>query len=472
MAPPFPVPFERVFHVTVASNFAPAFDKYTRRYDKAALPLSKFPRQFFVLSEHELALGIKKATRLLTKLGLPRNRLLVLEAHENPARLHPNERTGKGRYLQGSSLRVRAVHWAEQGQLLPCSVEEAYALSLCVRHSELKPYAHLTPRTLSVLPVAQACQARCWFCFSKGSASLEQKGKLEVLDTTTPWLLAAKLAGAKRFVITGGGEPGLLAHETLLYLIRQGQEHLGKVVLITNGVHLTRVSAEDRKVRLTQYRDQGLDVLALSRHHHIREVNAGIMGLDPDTERVLASLVELQSGAESPTTRKLRVRLICVLQRGGVETEAEIANYLRWAAGQGADEVCFKELYVSTQQESAYSARPQNAWSLENQVPLSRVLHAMAQLGFVKRHELPWGAPVFEGALGGRRLSVAAYTEPSLFWERTHGIARSWNLMADGSCLASLEDPQSGLRLVGSFAQSALPSLSAARTEGAVACGA
>jgi len=42
-------------------------------------------------------------------------------------------------------------------------------------------------------------------------------------------------------------------------------------------------------------------------------------------------------------------------------------------------------------------------------------------------------------------VQVAAYTEPSVGWERAHGLVRSWNLMADGTCLASLEDPASAL---------------------------
>ena len=53
---------------------------------------------------------------------------------------------------------------------------------------------------------------------------------------------------------------------------------------------------------------------------------------------------------------------------------------------------------------------------------------------------LPWGAPVFEVPSERGPLKVAAYTEPSLFWERTQGLCRSWNLMSDGRCYASLED--------------------------------
>ena len=45
----------------------------------------------------------------------------------------------------------------------------------------------------------------------------------------------------------------------------------------------------------------------------------------------------------------------------------------------------------------------------------------------------------------GRELKVAAYTEPSVFWERSNcgGVCRSWNYMASGEVLASLEDRDS-----------------------------
>jgi hypothetical protein len=86
-----------------------------------------------------------------------------------------------------------------------------------------------------------------------------------------------------------------------------------------------------------------------------------------------------------------------------------------------------------------------NAWSDSHQVPLSVVLEWAERRGFRVENRLPWGAPVFLGQVDGRDVRVAAYTEPSLFWERTHGMARSWNVMADGTCLASLEDRGSRL---------------------------
>ena len=45
---------------------------------------------------------------------------------------------------------------------------------------------------------------------------------------------------------------------------------------------------------------------------------------------------------------------------------------------------------------------------------------------------LPWGSPLYELDWKGTKLQIAAYTEPTVYWEKSHGLSRSWNLMADG----------------------------------------
>jgi hypothetical protein len=103
-----------------------------------------------------------------------------------------------------------------------------------------------------------------------------------------------------------------------------------------------------------------------------------------------------------------------------------------------------------------YHSFEANEWSYEHQVPLRIALEFAAEHGFVETHTLPWGAPIFRGTWRGRPLQLAAYTEPSLFWERSQGVARSWNLMADGRLLASLEDRASEVSLRGLSAVSSL----------------
>jgi hypothetical protein len=236
-------------------------------------------------------------------------------------------------------------------------------------------------------------------------------------------------------VITGGGEPTLLRWPDLLALVRACRARFPKVVLITNGVALV----EDAADRLRELQAAGLSVLAISRHHPDEAHNARIMNL-PNHTPVIAA-------ARAAAELALRLRLVCVLQRGAVDSVAAIDAYVRWAAAIGADEVCFKELYVSTSYESVFHSHAANAWSASHQVPLAHVVDWANRAGFDEIARLPWGAPVFRGELGTRPIRVAAYTEPSLYWELASGIARSWNVMADGRCFASLEDRRSAIDL-------------------------
>jgi molybdenum cofactor biosynthesis enzyme MoaA len=432
---------ETVFHVTVLSNFARAYDKYSRSYVKDMISESTFPNQFFVLRSTELHIGIEKANALLSKLALRGNRLLVLQARLSTASLHDNIRTGKGRYLLSTQLQIDELFIVDPaGRLEPIIPEEAYAASLSLVSSELAPYSELKPRTLSVLPIARACQASCKFCFSESSVSLEQLPHVLDIAQTGNHCARAKLAGAERFVITGGGEPGLVRHSQMLELIRLGRKHFDKVVLISNGYHLAKLEPEERFRRLLDYADAGLTVLSISRHFSDATVNHEIMGLDTQTERILESFQQYRTHLTA-----VRLRLICVLQKGGVQDVASLEQYMDWAIAQGGREFCFKELYVSSMTESVYHSNPENQWSLKHQVPLSLITEHFSQKTFVIANRLPWGAPVFEGKWKGHPITVAAYTEPSLFWERSHRVARSWNVMADGQCLVSLEDPSSAL---------------------------
>ena len=480
-APATPAAELRMYHVTALSNLARAYDIYSRRYDKSRLPRCSFPGQFFLLHAHDLHVGQRKAQALLDKLNLPGDRLLVLATRVQPSALHANERTGLGQWLAGDAITLEAGYGMSASDfvgreppiLLPMSIEEAMAQSLACLKPVLQDWRALQPRSVSILPIARACQAACRFCFSEASVSSEQSASAQCLSTWEAACAQARERGAQRFVITGGGEPGLLPHAQMLALIRTGRAHFDKGVLISNGVHLARLDEADRRARLRDCAQAGLRTLAISRHHHDAAINQAIMGLDTRTERVLHSWQALQDEADlqqeyvqpaasdvhlaaknstSPAASGLNLRLICVLQQGGIDSREALADYLSWAAANGVRELCFKELYVSTTLASRYHAAPENSWSHAHQVPLAWLMQTLRGWGFVQMDELPWGAPVFSGAWAAAdgttlQLRIAAYTEPSVFWERSHGLARSWNLMADGTCLASLEDPGSAIAL-------------------------
>jgi molybdenum cofactor biosynthesis enzyme MoaA len=430
---------EDLFYVTALSNLVRGYDKFARTYDKARIPESTFPTRFFLLSRYQLAIGIAKAGHLPEKTGLPGDRLIAIETHADARALHPNTRTGLGRYVERGHIAVDGVYLIDpSGHLAAVSVEEACASSYRVLTAGAPRFETLAPRSVSILPVARACQASCPFCFSRASVSSE------TVATPIEWarvdevLRMSARRGARRAVITGGGEPSLLREPELLRLIREAAAIFDKVVLISNGHKWARLPEPERLDALERLASAGLSVLAVSRHYPESDRNATLMGLETGSERVAATWA-----ANRTSLSRLDFRWICVLQRGGVEDRASLSRYLDWAVGGGVEQICFKELYVSTSVESEYHDRAANEWSARHQVPLRLILDFAREAGWTVRETLPWGAPVFEGRWRDRPVRVAAYTEPSLFWELSNGVCRSWNLMADGRCLASLEDRNS-----------------------------
>lgn len=433
---------EKLWHVTVLSNFARGYDKYSRTYSKTRIPESSFPDRFYLLESSELSIGLKKAGSLLARLNLPGNRLLALETSVLTSSLRPNLETGLGRFVENEAVLIDGLAIVETEdtgiRLESISTEEAYAQSLQLLHPKLQRYDQLRPRSLSSLPIARGCQAACPFCFSDASASAEQDQASLDLERITKIATLAANRGAERFVITGGGEPGLVRHRDLCSLIKTGHQILGKTVLITNAHHLGELQDDSMADAFVDYAQSGLGVLAISRHHDDDETCTRLMNLDTDVSRIARIWKSGKSRWPS-----LKLRFTCVLQKGYVEDLKSLENYVIWAAELGVGEICFKELYVSTSVESVYHRHSANSWSYDNQVPLKLVREFADKFDFTETDNLPWGSPVYSGEWFEHPMKIAAYTEPSLFWERTKGLARSWNIMSDGRCLVSLEDRSS-----------------------------
>ncbi|CAM9211815.1 unnamed protein product, partial [Ectocarpus fasciculatus] len=432
---------EDMYHVTTVSNFIKGYNKYTRVYSKESIVQSTFPDRFFLLLESQLQVGVEKASKLLNKLQLDGDALLVLHTSVKPSNctLHP-----RGQFIDKNWVNIKKLSILRplSDGFEKISVEEAAALSLKVNKTELLPYDSLKPRSISILPIAKGCQARCPFCFSKGSVSTDLAQKLLPPDIIEKVIRTAKNRGAERAVITGGGEPMMMPFNKLLALISQCSV-FDTVCMITNGYYLSQLDENSRKHALLQLDSHGLTVLSVSRHAATDSENEKIMYLDTQSTCVAKTWAQMHE--RGSFSRLTRMRWVCVLQKGGVDNVVKLQEYLDFAASSGAPEICFKELYVSTSTESLYHDAVSNTWSEENQVPLSLVMDFCSNNGFKEIVRLPWGAPVFEGTWGGKTLRIAAYTEPSVYWERSNGLCRSWNLMADKSVMASLEDKDSAI---------------------------
>ncbi|MCO7223408.1 radical SAM protein [Pleionea sp. CnH1-48] len=428
------------FHLTVLSNFIKGFNKYQKVYDKSNIKGSRYPGVFFVLEESEIDIGVNKASRLLEKLNIPDDRIIVMEALLHPHQVRQNDitETQLGQYIEGDQIKInRVFDWCD-GKKIERRCEDLMADSYRINGVNQQGFSELKPRSLSFLPVAKGCQAKCSFCFSTASISAEQKQTTADTRLRRAALEKAVSLGINRAVITGGGEPGLLPLPRLLELIALCREYVSKVVLITNGYSL--INSRDPEEDLNQLEQAGLTVLSVSRHHFSRHDNARLMGLDIESEK-LAQVFRARLSSS------LKLRWVCVLQKGGIDSTEKLHAYIEWSMALGVAEICFKELYVSSSSESIYFDRAANDWSYRHQVPLSLVLELAQQQQWELVETLPWGCPVYRIQRGASSIKVAAYTEPSVSWEFANGMCRSWNMMANGDVYASLESKDSIIHL-------------------------
>lgn len=446
-----PVP-KTMYHVTLLSNFFKAYDKYTNRYSKAKLPESTFPDKFHLLLAQDIGLGVEKASKLLKKLDIKDDKLILIETKiSNETELFRTEVTGKGYFIKSPDITVSDLHILNDpeayelfGSKTRGSVETIMARSMGLSRDRFKPYHEIVPRSISILPVAKGCQAKCSFCFSHSSVSDDTTQKLLKPQLIDHILKISKQRGAERVVITGGGEPTLVPHHLLIQYIKLCKNYFDKIVLITNGYAYSnkKISEDQRLEYLQQIHEAGLNVLSVSRHGYDEETNTKIMNLETNSVNIA------QTVARNPQVFKsLQLRWVCVLQKQGVNSIPTLERYLDFATETQASQICFKELYVSVSEESVYYDRSYNKFSRENQIPLSMVTQYLEAKNAKLLFSLPWGSPVYELIHRGKKIQIACYTEPSLFWERSQGICRSWNLMADGKIYASLEDLKSQIDL-------------------------
>ena len=432
----------KMYYVTVLANFAKAYDKYSRIYDKKHISESTFSDKFYLVPFGELEIGINKATKLLEKLKINNNQLLVIETNISEQLNNTSELTSKGYYINKSHIVVHKLHIFENNVLIDIAIEDAYAKSMLLNNIKLYNYNELQPRTISILPIAKGCQAKCPFCFSHSSISDDQPNKKQDFVKIENILKVAKENGAERAVITGGGEPFMLNESDLLHIINLCSQYYKTVVIITNGFSIGKLSENDRLNKLLQLQKVGLTVLSVSKHGYNSDVNKKIMYLDTQSDKIAKTISNNKSKFII-----LKFRFVCVLQKGGVEDIETLKKYLDMATLYDVKEICFKELYVATSHESVYYNKQNNIWSQEHQISLNLVLNFVIDNGGIKLHELPWGSPIYEFAWNNKKINIAIYTEPSVYWERSNKLCRSWNFMSDGTVYASLEDKTSLITL-------------------------
>lgn len=429
------------YYFTIASNFILGFDKYARTYSKENIPMSSFSDKFFVLPLADKHIGLRKAKALLEKNNIANDFIIAIKTTLPEDVLKNDHPTGLGYYIPQNFIPISSVYKVKGEALEEIRIEDLCAFSHKIYLTSHDSYSKSTPRSVSVLPVKSGCQAKCSFCFSEYSVSENLEKGLLADDRLDKLLSFSKERGAVRATITGGGEPTLISNSSIMDLIRKISKYYRVITLISNGYIYTNMDEVEILKVFTEMHNYGLSTVSFSHHHYDALINTKIMNLEIDIEKVLKCLKTYSMG--------LNIRLICVLQKEGVSNSEAVSNYLDWAGGLGVTEICFKELYVSTSLESYYASYESNDFSYEHQVPLHIVIDFLILNNFKIVDILPWGSPIYSGYYNGNFFRIAAYTEPSTYWELSNKISRSWNIMSNGDCLASLEDKDSKIYLPG-----------------------
>ncbi|WP_321956232.1 radical SAM protein [Paraburkholderia bannensis] len=107
-------------------------------------------------------------------------------------------------------------------------------------------------------------------------------------------------------------------------------------VLYTNGAGF----ADHAGRLLPELQAFGLRSIEWSRHHDHDEANQAIMRFR-DHERIAGQATFVT--ALQRVNGQIPVKLVCVLQRGGIETPTDIQRYTNWAASLGVRTVIFRE---------------------------------------------------------------------------------------------------------------------------------
>ncbi|QDH71911.1 hypothetical protein FKV23_15385 [Lysobacter alkalisoli] len=202
------------------------------------------------------------------------------------------------------------------------------------------------PLTFTPYAAARPCSARCRFCSETlrpmhgGTMAARLRPAADYFATLEQALAAVRgipMSWSLSGLEASDNEAWLLQLlETLSAEERRGAA-INERVLYSNGAGLARARGDELIDALRRF---GLSWIELSRHHPDPARNQAIMRFRPDEP--IADVAGF-AGTARRVSEALPLRLVCIVQRGGVEDADGVMEYLRWAEGLGATAVIFRE---------------------------------------------------------------------------------------------------------------------------------
>nr|WP_249040999.1 hypothetical protein [Lysobacter maris] len=209
-----------------------------------------------------------------------------------------------------------------------------------------RAYRFAQPLTFTPYAAARPCSARCRFCSETLKPERDGRMAARLRPDADYFQILQRALRAVRGIPMSWSLSGLEASDDEAWLLRLletlgDEERRGGViherVLYSNGAGLARGRGGELVSALRAF---DLSWLELSRHHPREDRNQAIMRFRPG-ERVADA--DTFAATARALAAALPLKLVCLLQRGGVDNPDEVIDYLRWAASLGARSVIFRE---------------------------------------------------------------------------------------------------------------------------------
>jgi hypothetical protein len=202
------------------------------------------------------------------------------------------------------------------------------------------------PITFTPYASVRPCSARCSFCSENlrktegGTPASRLRPATDYFDGLSHALRALRgvpLSWSLSGLETSDDADWMLRLLATLTASESDGPAIEDRVLYTNGAGFAAPQGEVLRHALQGF---GLSWLELSRHHHDGAINQSIMRFRPEV--AIGDQVVFEHTARH-LADAVPLRLVCILQRGGVAQPQEVAAYLAWAQRCGAGTVVFRE---------------------------------------------------------------------------------------------------------------------------------
>lgn len=179
-----------------------------------------------------------------------------------------------------------------------------------------------------------SCNANCPFCIEKDSCRKKEVSNDIYLNKLDKSLKELHSLGIKPSVTITGGEPCLLKDRLIGILKTLKANNVYKFNLNTNGILL---NDDIFKV----IKEVEMPYMNISIHHYDLDKNKELFGGKSITLSQLKNIKKQLGATYYDTTR---VRLQCVLMKGGIDSLDEIKKFLKFTKELGFDNVAFRGL--------------------------------------------------------------------------------------------------------------------------------